>query len=60
VVSNTIVVVGDSTKMLVRSRLSFGFDEVQTAQWQPIIGMPVLVPVPRNVILMFGALTKQI
>jgi hypothetical protein len=33
---------------LVRVRVSHGSVPVQTAQWQPIIGTPVLVPVPRK------------
>src|SRR5690348_15868345 len=33
---------------LGRSRRSCGSAFVQTAQWQPIIGTPALVPVPRN------------
>jgi len=53
-------VVDDSTTMLERNRLSFGFSDVQTAQEQPIIGMPVLVPVPRNVIFNVGKATAQI
>jgi len=53
-------VVGDSTRMLERNLLSFGFDEVQTAQEQPIIGIPVLVPVPRKVIFKVGEATAQI
>jgi hypothetical protein len=60
VVSTTIVVVVDSTKTLERNRLSFGLVEVHTAQEQPIIGMPVLVPVPRNVIFNTGEATTQI
>jgi hypothetical protein len=28
--------------------------DVQTAQSQPIIGTPLLVPVPRNVMVSFG------
>src|SRR5215213_9929793 len=31
-----------------RVRLSLGSGLVQTSQWQPIIGTPALVPVPRN------------
>jgi hypothetical protein len=31
-----------------RERLSFGSALVQTSQWQPIMGMPALVPLPRN------------
>jgi len=54
------VVEDDSTKTLERNRLSFGFAEVHTAQEHPIIGMPVLVPVPRNVIFNKGEATAQI
>jgi len=50
VVSTTIVVVADCTKMLLRKRLSFLLVDVHTAQEQPIIGTPLLVPVPKNVI----------
>ena len=45
--------------MLLRKRLSFVFVEVQTLQWQAIIGTPLLVPVPRKVILRAGALIQQ-
>jgi hypothetical protein len=40
--------------MLERSRLSLLSLEVQTAQLQAIIGTPLLVPVPRKVILREG------
>jgi hypothetical protein len=33
------------------SRRSFGLDELQTGHLQPISGMPVDVPVPKNFIL---------
>jgi hypothetical protein len=48
VVSITKRVFADSTKTLVLKRLSLAFVELQTEQSQPIIGMPVLVPVPKN------------
>jgi hypothetical protein len=37
--------------MLDRKRLSFLSDEVQTWQLQAIIGTPLLVPVPRKVMV---------
>ena len=58
-VSTTMVVVVDCTKMLVRNLLSFLLGDVQTAQWQPIIGIPVLVPVPKKVNVNCGAFTLQ-
>ena len=33
-----------------RSRLSRGSVDVQTSQWQPMVGTPTLVPEPRTVI----------
>jgi len=48
------VVAGDCTKILERNRLSFLSVEVQTGQSQPIIGTPLLVPLPRKVILSGG------
>jgi hypothetical protein len=45
--------------MLERSRLSFLSGEVQTSQSQPIIGTPLLVPVPKNVILREGYTGKN-
>jgi hypothetical protein len=45
--------------MLVRNLLSLGLVDVQTGQLQPIIGMPVLVPVPRNVIFKLISPTLQ-
>src|SRR5947209_524499 len=33
-----------------RNRLSRGSSEVHTAQWQPMVGTPTLVPEPRTVI----------
>jgi hypothetical protein len=38
-----------------RKRLSRGSLEVQTAQWQPMVGTPTLVPEPSTVILRGGA-----
>ena len=55
-----MVVVEDSTRILERRRLSFGLVDVHTAQLHPIIGMPVLVPVPKNVIFNWGKITQQI
>jgi hypothetical protein len=52
-------VVADSTKILLRRRLSLGLVEVQTGQVHPIIGIPELVPVPRKVIFN-ERLTRQI
>jgi hypothetical protein len=40
--------------MLLRSRLSFLSVDAHIAQGQAIIGTPVLVPVPRNVIFKDG------
>jgi hypothetical protein len=55
-----MVVVADCIKILERSLLSFASVEVHTSQEQPIMGMPVLVPVPRKVIFSGGAFTEQI
>ena len=52
--SYRIVVVGDSTMILGLNLLSLGSVEVQTSQSHAIMGTPVLVPVPRNVILSEG------
>jgi hypothetical protein len=49
-----MVVVPDSTIMLGRKRLSFASFEVHTSQVHAIMGTPVLVPVPRKVILRAG------
>ena len=49
-----MVVVGDSTNMLERKRLSFLSVDVHTSQSQAIMGTPLLVPVPRKVILSCG------
>ena len=38
--------------MLLRLRVLQGSVDVQTGQWQPIIGMPTDVPVPVNSIFM--------
>ena len=46
--------------MLERNRWSRGSADVQTEQRQPIIGTPLLVPVPRNVMLNDGATTSTI
>jgi len=54
VVSTTNDVVSDSTRMLLRSRLSFTSSDLQTGQLQAIMGTPLLVPVPRKVILSGG------
>jgi len=53
------VVLADWTSMLERRRLSFLSVEVQTSQSQPIMGTPLLVPVPRNVILREGYTGKN-
>jgi len=45
--------------MLLRSLLSFLSVEVQTSQLQAIIGTPLLVPVPKNVIVSGGQITVQ-
>ena len=50
----TTVVVSDSSKMLERRRLSFLSGEVHTSQEQATMGTPLLVPVPRKVILSCG------
>ncbi len=42
-------------RMEGRKRLSRGSVEVHTAQWQPIVGTPTLVPEPSTVILRGGA-----
>jgi hypothetical protein len=59
VVSTTIRVVEDSTKMLDRRRLSFLSAEWQTGQGQAIIGTPALVPEPRKVIFIEGNCTDK-
>ena len=38
-----------------RKRLSRGSLEVQTSQWQPMVGTPTLVPDPSTVIWIGGA-----
>ena len=53
----TKVVFDDCTKMLLRRRLSFVSVDVHTAHWQAIMGTPLLVPVPRNVMVMGGQVT---
>jgi hypothetical protein len=58
VVSTTNLVFFDSTKMLLRKRLSFLLVEVHTGHSQPIIGTPLLVPVPRKVILRGEVFTR--
>jgi hypothetical protein len=45
--------------MLLRKRLSLSSADVHTRQPQAIIGMPVLVPVPRNVMVSDELLTPQ-
>jgi len=59
VVSTTKVVVALSTKMLLLKRLSFLLAEWQTSQGHAIMGTPLLVPVPRNVIFKGGECTGQ-
>jgi hypothetical protein len=58
-VSTTNVVFAEWINTLLRSLLSFLSEDVQTAQLQPIIGTPVLVPVPRNVIVRGGHVTSE-
>jgi hypothetical protein len=48
-VSMTILRPCVSTITLLLSLRSIGSDDWQTTQSQPIIGTPLLVPVPRNV-----------
>jgi len=45
--------------MLGRSRLSFASEDVQTSQSQAIIGTPLLVPVPRKVMVRGGYATTE-
>jgi len=45
--------------ILDRRRLSFLSGDVHTSQLQPIMGTPLLVPVPRNVIFKGGHCTWQ-
>jgi hypothetical protein len=45
--------------MLLRKRVSLSFDEVQTSQLHATIGTPLLVPVPKKVILREGYATLQ-
>lgn len=47
------------TKILLRNRLSFLLEEVQTGHSQAIKGTPLLVPVPRNVMVNGGHCTAQ-
>ena len=47
-------VLADCTRILLRSLLSFLSLEVHTTQLQAIMGTPLLVPVPRNVIFSDG------
>jgi hypothetical protein len=54
-----MVVVALCTIILLRKRLSFLLGDVHTAHSQPIIGTPLLVPVPRNVIVSDGCATFQ-
>jgi len=42
-----------------RSRLSRGSLELQTSQWQPIVGTPMLVPEPSTV-MRSGVAVKRI
>src|SRR5579859_120593 len=57
VVSTTMVVVGDWTRMLERSLLSLASVEAHTSQGHATMGTPVLVPVPRKVIFNGGFFT---
>ena len=59
VASTIIVVLGDCTMMLLRNRLSRRSAEAQTSQGQAIMGTPLLVPVPKNVIVRGGIVTAQ-
>jgi len=59
VVSTTNVVLAERTNTLLRNLLSFLSVDVQTAQLQPIMGTPLLVPVPRNVIVREGHVTSE-
>jgi hypothetical protein len=45
--------------MLLLSRVSRGLSEVHTSQAQATIGTPLLVPVPKNVIVNGGEVTLQ-
>jgi hypothetical protein len=54
-----MTVAADSTRMLVRKRLSFLLEDVHTMQLHPIIGIPLLVPVPKKVIFNKGQSTPQ-
>jgi hypothetical protein len=45
--------------MLGRSRLSFGSVDRHTSQLQATIGTPLLVPLPRKVIVSGGQVTEQ-
>ena len=50
----TSFVVDDSMRILERRRLSFLFADVHILHVQAIIGTPLLVPVPKNVIFKEG------
>ena len=52
--STASVVVDDCTRILQRNLLSLGLVEWQTSQGQAIIGTPLLVPVPSNVMVSGG------
>jgi len=54
VVSTTKEVVALCTKMLLRSRLSFELYEWHTSHGHAIIGTPLLVPVPKKVMVSGG------
>jgi len=54
VVSTTRVVLLLCTIILLRKRLSFLSAELQTAQLQAIMGTPLLVPVPKKVMVSGG------
>jgi hypothetical protein len=58
VLSTTNVVRADRTMMLERSRLSFLSVEVHTGHSQAIIGTPLLVPLPKKVIVSWGEFTS--
>jgi hypothetical protein len=45
--------------MLLRSRVSFSSIDVHTSQSQAIMGMPLLVPVPKKVMVNGGQITFQ-
>jgi len=58
-VSTTKEVVALFTNMLLRKRLSFESSEIHTLHPQATIGTPLLVPVPKKVMVNGGQCTMR-